>query len=160
MSQDSPKLVVSFDEPSDRWLGISVTYDEKRFTESFSWTPNDFISELVGSLRLILSGSKEVVATASYNPGGYEFRFLADNDLTLDIQEFDRIWTNRREAGDSVFRVSLPFEQIIRPFWLAMTRLEVKFSAEEYESRMGRRFPSRKLELLGEAVRTMEHDDS
>ena len=151
-------LTVCFDEPEHHWLGISLTSVDCELDASFSYTPNDFVFELIAAFRSVVSGARNAVATASYNPDGYEFRFTRpdENCVNLEIQYFSELWTSARSNGDVVFSVSLPSCQMLRPFWLALTRLAGSYSSDEYEERMGHAFPARELELLGEMVKEIE----
>ncbi len=153
VSRKPSGIAVTFGDPLNGWLPFSLSHFELEFSENFSYTPNDFVSELVTALRSMMAGASQATANASCEPGGYEIRFTATDDLTLDIQFFPDFWMRPRKHGESVFSVTLPPACIVRPFWRALTDLASRDRLSDYESQMRRRFPSRELEVLGEAIR-------
>ena len=148
----SQGLKVSFDRPEHHWLAIYLDAQNRHLELPFSYTPFDFLSELVRALLNFLDGFA-AKANCSYNPERYEFTF----EPTADEGQFQVVsYPDHRKGeglGEVIFNYRGDRADICLAFWRGIRELQGRVSAAEYERGFGRVFPEQEMELLTERMK-------
>jgi hypothetical protein len=129
-------LQVRFGGPSNGWLRLTVRAGESEVELTISYTPNDFLREL---LLALLGDGLDAVANSEPELYVCSFRLEADR-VTFRIAE--------QRTGNVVFTFSGTREEVVVPFWRALRRLETEFVPDHWR----RPFPSGELAALTSAV--------
>jgi len=106
-----------------------------------SYTPNDFVQELLAGLSLALQRGVGR-AVASREPQVWEFVFTPSNaGLAFDIIEYPA-WNRQHSEGKKRFSIHGTPSEVVTPFWKALGALEGKIRPDEYRAAMCRDFPA------------------
>jgi hypothetical protein len=142
---------IAFSEPSAGWLPLRIKTNDVELSLAISYTPNDFVQELVAALSLALQGGVGR-AVASTEPEVWEFVFTPTNKwIAFDIIEFRR-WNRKRTEGRKwLFMHGTPVD-VVTPFWKALRALEGKSGPDCYRAAMGRNFPTESLQSLSQLL--------
>jgi len=132
-------LRVRFEGPSNGWLGVTVTSGEREWRNAVSYTPNDFLRELITAL-LSCADYEDATFTAHANTEPEVFLFTFRRRET--VIEF-----TIRE-NEAVFAVTGTFDAIVMPFWRALRRLQTSFAEDQWRQP----FPEREMAALTERV--------
>ncbi len=146
------RLKVSFDKPEHNWLAIYLDAGNQHLELPFSYTPFDFLSELVNALLNFFDGLK-AKANCSYNPERYEFIFEPGTDRA-QIQVV--MYPDHRTiegSGEVIFDYEGGRSEICLAFWRAIRELQGRVSPAEYKQGLGRDFPGQEVELLTEMIK-------
>ena len=152
VSSKADRLQVSLFIPHNGWIEIAVTTEEE-FKQAVSYTPNDFMDELVMAACLLMEG-QEGLAVASCEPSGYEFRFCKEPDTgmsRLSVVGFPDV-QRRKGEGTTILTYRASAAQVVLPFWRALRNLEARVTAIDYREAMRREFPSAGLERLSQLL--------
>lgn len=141
-SSGDETLRVRFDGPSNGWLTLSTAAGEQRWEVVVSYTPNDFLLELVTALLSCADYENTTfVAHANAEPDVYLFAFLRrDEHVSFAVLE--------KASPDRVFSVNGTFETVVVPFWRALRRLQTTFIQHQWQWS----FPQREMAALTAAV--------
>jgi hypothetical protein len=144
-------LRVHFSQPQHGWLEVRIDTRGVEFNEAISYTPNDFLLELVSALSLALQGA-DGIAVASCEPAVYEFAFSPVTDpglLRLQVTKYST-WAQarRQRSGTVVLSTHGPTLDIVTPFWQALCELEGQVDPTAYKEAMRINFPSASLQRL------------
>lgn len=146
-------LRVRLSQPQHGWIELKIETQGEEFKEAISYTPNDFLLELVSALSLALQGV-EGVAVASCEPTTYEFTLSPSRQqglLQFQITKYPN-WSRAQRSGSVVLSSHAPALGIVTPFWRALRNLEGEVEAAEYREAMRRDFPSSNLEHLSDLI--------
>lgn len=143
-------LKAAFSKPSDGWITFDLEASQACQSFCVSYTPNDFLSELLSALVLAASGV-EGKAIANLEPTIVEFRFTPTdlNEVTLRAVEN----ADRKTASQLVFTHYGTMAAIVLPLWRAVKKLQSEISLDEYQLVMRREFPVEKLNKLSELLK-------
>ena len=122
----SGRLRVGFRGPANGWLALELE-DEgvTGFEVTVSYTPNDFLTELVWALRSCAAGDGTYEAFAHTEPEVYEFGFARSAEqVSFAVTE--------KRAANVLFAFAGAPRQIVLPFWRALRRLEAEFAAVQW----------------------------
>ena len=139
--------------PINGWMRFDLQTPDVQFTFQVSYTPNDFLDELLTALALAAQGVAGV-ALAHTEPVVIELAFSPDpqNDLlTLKVTEYPD-WRRRTGEGRPLFAGQGTAESIVVAFWRAVRRLQSEVTADEYREGMQREFPTEKIQRLSELL--------
>jgi hypothetical protein len=145
-------LRVSFDKPDHHWLAIYLDAPNQHLELPFSYTPFDFLSELVRAL-LNFSDGFDGKANCSYNPARYEFIFESKADKALIRVVSCRDYRRMDDSGEVIFDYKGERSDICLAFWRGIRELQGRVSPEEYKQRFGREFPEQEMKLLTERIK-------
>jgi hypothetical protein len=153
MRHTSKVLEVNVSSPQAGWLDIELQTPACALLIQASYTPNDFLQELLTALSLSLIGS-EGVAVASAEPNVFKFVFSpADRPDLLSLQVIEY---PHRKGPRGQGRTSLSIEgtkdSVVVPFWRALRSLQGRVSAEDFRSAMRREFPYATLERVSKQL--------
>jgi hypothetical protein len=143
----STMLKVNLTTPNAGWMELVAVTQEAEVRVLASYTPNDFLSELVGALSLALQGASGS-AVANGEPDIFEFAFEPKQDraVSLKVMEYPGGRRTRQE------RIALTMQgsatEIVLPFWRALRSLQGRISPEDYAKAMQRTFPTSSLQRL------------
>jgi hypothetical protein len=147
------RFQVHFSNPHNGWLDVSVDTAKETFKAPVSYTPNDFLDELVMAASLLALGCDAMVV-AFCEPETYEFRFRHEADTSMGRFEIVAFPNQQRPTGAGVavlsFRASM--EHVVVPFWRALRSLEGRVTATDYRDAMRRTFPSSHLRRLSQLL--------
>ncbi len=135
--------------PVGGWMTFELrTLDDGR-SILVSYTPSDFLGELLTALILAASGV-EGVAIAHSEPNAFAIRFTPDRErgqIALKVIEFPG---GRTQGPDGEPRMGCigDSETIVVPLWRAVGRLGLEVRAEDYRREMRWEFPAHKLARL------------
>jgi hypothetical protein len=155
VSRSDKRLMVSLDDPRHGWIGLEITYDDDRFSDSLSYTPNDFVRELASALKSALAAAQGM-AIAHSEPVTYELVFLPlpEDMLELTIASYSD-WSRKKYSREVVFSVTLQTKRVIRPFWRALRSVEARISKDRYRQEMNHDFPASLVREIGDLVRKL-----
>jgi hypothetical protein len=145
------ELKISFDTPEDGWLAIYLDSGVHHLKLPFSYTPFDFLSELVRAL-LNLSDGFDAEANCSYNPDRYKFHFRAkDHNSQFEVVSYP---DHRRaeSSGEVIFSFEGIATDICSAFWRALRELQGRVSVAKYKDGFHRDFPEKEMRLLTEKM--------
>lgn len=141
-SSGDETLRVRFEGPSNGWLVVATTAGEEHWEVVVSYTPNDFLLELVTALLSCAEYENTTfVAHANAEPDVYLFTFLR-RDEHVSIAVFEKASLSR------VFSVNGTFKTVVVPFWRALRRLQTTFIEHQWQWS----FPQREMAALTAAV--------
>jgi hypothetical protein len=144
------KLVVTFDDPEHKWIGLSITHGANTVDIVPSY-PGRPMHDLINALDP-RSGSQQQIVTWDEEPVQCDMEFTYNQDgVRMTIREYP---DHRRscDTGKETFVVTGSYEQICLPFWRALRSLQGRFPPEELDQRCGG-FPSHELDKLTEAIK-------
>lgn len=138
-------LKVHISNPNAGWMELVAT-TETEIRVLVSCTPNDFLTELVGTLSLAVQGGSGV-AVAMSEPDVFEFAFEPRQDaVALTVVEHPG---GRTKGGvRNVLSVQGTPTDVVLPFWRSVQSLQGRISPEEYARAMRREFPTLALQRL------------
>lgn len=137
------ELKTSFDTPEHGWLCIRLDSGDQHLELPVSYTPFDFLSELVRAL-LNLSDGFDANANCSYNPDRYEFHFRSSNhDTQFDVVSYPDA-RRAESSGEVIFFFEGIATDICLAFWRALRELQGRVSAAEYEEGFSPRLPRKR----------------
>lgn len=149
-------LRARFTAPVSGWMTFELRTPDDERSILVSYTPNDFLGELLTALILAASGV-EGVAIAHSEPNAFAIRFTPDRErgqMALKVTEFPGGRTQGRDGAHRMGCVG-DTEGIVAPLWRAVRRLESEVRAEDYHREMRWEFPAHKLarltDLLGKS---------
>lgn len=131
--------------PNAGWMElVATTATEVRVLVSY--TPNDFLAELIGALSLAVQGVSGV-AVAMTEPDVFELVLEPQQDgaVSLTVVEYPG---GRKGRGRNVLVVQGTPTEVVLPFWRALKSLQGRISPEEYARAMRREFPTLALQRL------------
>ncbi|HEY1065930.1 MAG TPA: hypothetical protein VGE52_07465 [Pirellulales bacterium] len=140
---------VSFTPPTAGWLWMHLGDESNECGFPCSYTPNDFLSELLGALSLALQGA-EGRALAFSEPTTHELLISppdADGSAELRVIEHRGIPPHGRE-GRIAATFHLDARALVLAFCRALRRLETEVSPPQYLAAMRTPFPTDKLAAL------------
>ncbi len=132
--------------PVNGWMGFDLQIADNRHTFQVSYTPNDFLDELVTALFLAAKGIAGV-ALAHAEPTVIELAFSPDlqsDQLSLTVIEYSD-WGRRIGHNRPLFAVQGSTESIVVAFWRSLRRLQSEVTPDEYRERMRRDFPTARV---------------
>lgn len=139
--------------PVSGWMTFELRMLDDECSIPVSYTPNDFLDELLTALILAASGT-EGVAVAHSEPNTFVIRFTPDRErsqIALKVIEFPGGRTQRPDGEHRMGCVG-DTEKIVVPLWRAVRRLESEVPAEDYRREMRWAFPADKLARLSELL--------
>jgi hypothetical protein len=149
--QSAQKLEVSFDLPSDGWVGLDLRVGDQHLFES--------VSHIYPGLRDLCAGLCDVLNDAPSRP---IVLYLEPAELELLISpESSDLWRltasifpDRRRSSPTSPTISaaLPAATIVLAFWRALRRLQTSLSPEEFAARFREPFPSLEMASLTELL--------
>lgn len=145
MEQHPSNFRIDLSPPQNGWIAIEVQAGEQHFSESVSYTPNDFIAELVSALCLLSKGSPEAAALAFSEPTTYHFRFWRQANANLVQFEIQ----DAKTPAKPLLTMCMASEELCQSFWRAFRRLASVTTPDQYQTAMRRPFPSSGVETLG-----------
>ena len=149
----SEKLRVQFDNPSDGWVGLTLSLGNGSVTIIASYTQHDSFLNLVDALHNLFLYDGQVRTTWNGEPVEYELQFAKSGALvSLEVLEFP---DHRRgvTAGTSLLHVRGSYEDVAIPFWRALRNLQGRLTAAELSARWHRPFPSKEIDDLAAVLR-------
>jgi hypothetical protein len=138
-ARSSPaRLRVGFRGPTNGWLALKLDDEDGAALElTVSYTPNDFLVELVWALRSCAGGDGTYEALAHAEPELYVLAFARSAEqVSVSVTE--------EGAAKVLFTFAGTPQRIVLPFWRALRRLEADFAAAQWRGR----FPSDDLAKL------------
>jgi hypothetical protein len=147
-------IKIIFGSASAGWLPVKVMAERQELSFSVSYTPNDFLSELVGALSGALTYDGTYVATINEEPvlSSWTFRRASHTVAFAIATDVGRGMPLRSRKLLEHLGQPLP---IVLPFWRALRELESRQPAQHFEARWRRPFPSVELEKLTMQVRLL-----
>ena len=143
---------VDIARPQNGWITISIDAGDQHFMESVSYTPNDFMADLVSALCLLSKGNPDATAMAYCEPQVFSFRF---SKAKSEQQAVFEIVACSNKGGDrtACFSIRAEVTALCKSFWRAYRRLASTTTPEQYEIGMRRPFPATGVDKLGELTR-------
>jgi hypothetical protein len=142
-----PLLKLSFAEPRNGWVLVSLSVGAKEIEFSASDVPNNPIEELVSAVFDVF-GNREATVWWHLEPGGYYFEFSpAQDQLQLRVLFAEGSHRGQRRTEVASVRGSKP--EILLPLWRALRQFQSFGAVEPHwpEVRYGM------LETFGERLR-------
>jgi hypothetical protein len=137
------------------WLPVAVVAEGRQFDFSVSYTPNDFLSELVGALSGTLTCDGTYVATINEEPVVSNWTFRRASD-TVGFSIVTYPGWNARSRSRKLLEQSGKPSAIVLPFWRALRELELRQEAQHFEAQWLWPFPLVELEKLTAHVRQLK----
>ncbi|QVL32735.1 hypothetical protein KIH39_02100 [Telmatocola sphagniphila] len=124
---------------------MKIETNDSHLSIDISYTPNDFLDELLTAL-LLVTQRVESVAIAYTEPTVFRFKFTRNEETDLISLDIYSDASRLRRPGEvlAVFSTKGNVKSIVTPFWKAMRKLESLTSPEEYRARMRLDFPTEK----------------
>jgi hypothetical protein len=148
----SKELRISFADPCDRWLDVTIECSSVAVTFSTSSTPRDSVTELAAALLQITRARGEVSVVWNQEPDEIETLFRREGSTAeLRVVVVDR--SKRARANGSLSRRTLatysaPAGQIVAVFAQALDRLRDATTDGQYEKAWGHGFPHEAVDAL------------
>jgi hypothetical protein len=139
--------------PVNGWMGFDLQMADNRHTFWVSYTPNDFLDEIVTALSLAAKGIAGI-ALAHTEPTVIELAFSPDrqSDLhSLKVTEYPD-WGRRIGHNRPLLAVQGSTESVVVPFWRSLRRLQSEVTPDEYRERMRREFPTEHVHNLSKIL--------
>lgn len=135
--------------PVSGWMTFELRLPDDECSIQVSYTPNDFLDELLTAL-ILAAGGIEGGAVVHSEPNTFVVRFTPDRDrgqIALKVIEFPG---GKTQGPDGEHRMGCvgDTEGIVAPLWRAVRRLESEVRAEDYRREMRWEFPAHKLARL------------
>jgi hypothetical protein len=137
----SHRLSVAFESPHAGWLPLHLRVDDTEISLEVSYTPNDFLEELIGAVASVVSTQGSFRALAYEEP---------DRALVVLTRHKDVIVLSVRRDLESepIFTFSGTVASVVLPIWRGLRRLQADPDIGEW----GLRFPTERMIQLTEAV--------
>jgi hypothetical protein len=149
----SEKLKVVFDDPESGWVGLKMSCGDEVADIIASYTPYDSFLDLVNALYNLFLYEGDWRVVWNEEPVERELRFYrVGNLVSLELLEFP---DHRRELERAASRLKVngSYQEVAIPFWRALRNLQGRFSPEELDGRLHRKFPSKEIEGLTSILR-------
>jgi hypothetical protein len=135
-------------------LPVEVVAEGREFGFSVSYTPNDFLSDLIGALSGTLTCDGTYVATINDGPVLSDWTFHRASD-TVAFSIVTDTGRNARSRSRTLVEQSGKPSAIVLPFWRALRELESRREAQHFEAPWRRPFPVVELDKLTAQVRQL-----
>lgn len=140
-------LIVSFKSPHAGWMTASVEADGISVGLEISYTPNDFLEELVSALLAVAETEGTFTANAHEEPSWKTITFQRTGDsVTLSV-------ASRNNPQQELVFVGTP-ATVVLPLWRALRRLENDQPLSEWQ----REFPKASMKRLTEVAQKLKHE--
>jgi len=151
-------ISITFGAANHGWLPCRLSVNQQEFDLSVSYTPNDFILDLVNALSGALTWEGTYVAMANQEPVQSDWVFnRAPNGLVFSTIQYS---DHRRGRGNGrkLAECSGDLLEIALPFWRALRELDTRWRGEHFEMHWRRPFPSSDLEKLTAEVERLKRE--
>jgi hypothetical protein len=148
-------IKIAFGIARDGWLPVAVVAESRQFDFSVSYTPYDFLSDLIGALSGTLTCDGTYVATISEGPVLSDWTFQRASDI-VELSIVSDTGRNARSRSRKLLEQSGGMSAIVLPFWRALREVESRQQAQHFEAQWRRAFPSVELEKLTAQVRQLK----
>lgn len=143
-------LKAKFSKPSDGWITFDLATSEAAHCFRVSYVPNDFLSELLSALILVVNGV-EGKALANLEPTLVEFNFAPTEHGEVVFRVVEN--GDQKTVSQILLVHSGTMASVVLPLWRAVRKLQSEISLEEYRVAMRREFPVEKLNKLSELLK-------
>ena len=150
----APKFNIEIKSLGSGWLSVTLLYGEHKYEFHPSYTPYDSIYELTASLYRVISSFGDATAKWNDEPVEHEFNFSKLNNIfSLEVLKIEE---GKFELNKTkVFQIKGTLNEVIKPIWRSLRKLETKQSYEEYQEAMRRLFPREELRKLTEKIKSI-----
>src|SRR5262245_51956812 len=114
------KLKVSFDNPENGWVGLTISQGEESLKIVASYTPSDSFLDLTNALYNLLCYQVGGVVTWHQEPAETELKFtISGEEVGLEVYFFS---DHRHDFGKGERKLAIigSYEEICVPFWRAL----------------------------------------
>jgi hypothetical protein len=149
--QSHQKLEVSFDAPSDGWVGVDLRIgDQHLFANVSHIYPG--LRDLCAGLCDVVNGVASRPIVLYLEPSELELRFSPESS---DRWRFTAtIFPDRlRSALPPMITAALPSAGTVITFWRALRRLQTSVNPEDFATRFREPFPLLEMDSLTELLR-------
>ena len=152
-----PRLKLRFETAKNGWLPAELEAGGERFNFDISYTPNDFLLELVEALNHILNSAGEWHACLPQEPVEVEWRFYRIQDaVVFSLVEFPDS-KRKKGTGKRIYETSGSPIEIALPLWRGLRELAGRKFKEGFHTHWTQNwshpFPERALDALSDRLR-------
>lgn len=138
-------LIISFQSPRAGWLPLQITSGDIVVNAEVSYTPNDFLEELVNAALGVAEYEGSFTARIHEEPEEQIVRLARHEDtVTVTVE--------RPNHAEALLSFQGPAASVVVPIWRALRRLE----SDEHIGEWRRDFPVAQMRSLGEAVERLK----
>ncbi|MCW8810435.1 MAG: hypothetical protein OQJ93_08930 [Ignavibacteriaceae bacterium] len=136
-------MKVNIEKPINGWIKIDISEKDQQFSDTLSYTPEDFIYKLIETLNLISSYEGKYIFEGFSEPIEYDFVFEAiDDNVVFQIVS--------KDGGNykTLFEYEEQRNNILTIFFRAISKMKSGIDDKEYKKSWGYDFPELKFQKL------------
>lgn len=138
-------MQIEIDKPLAGFLKINIADSSQSFSDSLSYTPDDFIYKLIETLNLVsLSNAKGEFVLNGYSESDiHNFIFeIKEDDILFSITR------KEKEGYEILFQKKEQKEKLLLTFYRAISKMKSRLSNVDYKNNWHNDFPEIKFQNL------------